>query len=64
MKRERTITIRTHYDPPPIPIRLCDWSAIDDNTYDGQEGDIVGYGPTEMCAIQNLLEQIDANDDE
>lgn len=51
-----SMRIVTHYDPPPIPTRNCDWSAYDDLTYDGEESDPVGYGETELEAIQNLLE--------
>lgn len=53
--------IKTTYDPPPIPIRSFDWSAIDDDTYDG-EGSKIGYGPCEQAAIDDFLEQIDLSD--
>lgn len=53
------ITIRTDYDPPPIPTRAFDWSAIDDDTYDGAEDSgnshEVGRGATEEEAIADLL---------
>jgi len=42
---------------PPIPIRMYDWSAIDDDTYDGQ-GSPRGWGATKEEAIQDLLDQI------
>ena len=45
--------IITHYDPPPIPWRCCDWSAIDDETHD--LGSPCGYGATEEEAIEMLL---------
>ena len=51
--------IITSYDPPPIPMRGCDWSAVDDDTYDG-DGCPVGYGETEREAIEDLLNQIEA----
>lgn len=51
-------TIKTEYWPPPIPVRNCDWTAWDDNTFDG-EGCPVGYGATEAEAIADLLEQIE-----
>jgi hypothetical protein len=44
--------IRTSYDPPPIPHRQFDWTAIYDN-YDG--GDPIGYGKTEQDAIDDLV---------
>lgn len=50
--------IRTEYVYPPIPIRAFDWSAVDDDTYDGP-GCPVGWGYTEEQAIADLLEQIE-----
>lgn len=47
--------IRTTYEFPPIPDRRFDWSAIDDDTYDG-EGCPIGYGHTEQAAIDDLLD--------
>lgn len=41
------------YDPPPIPYRTRDWSAVTDN-YEG--GDPIGYGATEAEAIADLME--------
>lgn len=55
--------IKTSHDYPPIPIRAFDWSAIDDDTYDG-EGCPVGHGATEAEAIADLLEQIEDRADE
>jgi len=52
------VKIKTNYVYPPIPIRCFDWSAIDDDTYDG-EGCAIGYGATEAEAIADLLEQIE-----
>lgn len=49
-----TDRILTYYDPPPIPLRGYDWSAMRDG-YDA--GDPIGYGRTEQEAIDNLLEQ-------
>jgi hypothetical protein len=49
--------ICTMHNPPPIPIRNFDWTAIDDDTYDGL-GSPVGTGPTEQAAIEDLMEQI------
>jgi hypothetical protein len=51
-------TIRTDYVYPPIPIRQFDWSAVEDNTYDG-EGSPQGTGATEEEAITDLLEQLE-----
>lgn len=55
--------IQTYYDPPPIPMRHFDWSAIDRNTYDGAEDSAnrhqIGWGRTEQEAIADLLEQLD-----
>jgi hypothetical protein len=55
------INIRTNYDYPPIPVRQFDWSAIDDDTYDGADDSScpIGHGATEFDAIEDLLEQID-----
>lgn len=53
--------IVTQYDPPPVPSRNWDWSAIDDSTYDGAPDghSPIGYGPTEQAAINDLLDQLD-----
>lgn len=45
------------YDCPPIGTRMLDWSAIDDSTYDGQDTDPIGHGPTRIAAILQLIEQ-------
>lgn len=54
--------IRTDYVFPPIPDRSCDWSAIDEDTYDGAPDTHppcpIGRGATEAEAIADLLEQI------
>lgn len=52
--------IRTDFVYPPIPLRQFDWSAIDEDTYDGapdsgNRGQI-GYGATEAEAIADLLD--------
>lgn len=50
--------IRTEFVYPPIPVRDFDWSAIDDDTYDGAEDSgtrgQIGYGRTEAEAIADL----------
>lgn len=51
--------IKTHYDPPPIPYRGMDWTAVDDRTYGGDPGDPVGYGATEAAAVADLLEKLE-----
>lgn len=54
-------SLRTKYDPPPVPFRDCDWSCVSDNydaSYeDGQwvTNERVGYGRTEYAAIQDWL---------
>ena len=48
------MSVRTSFDYPPIPIRQFDWSAIDDNTYDG-EGCRIGHGATEAEAVVDLI---------
>lgn len=55
--------IKTHYDPPPIPVRTFDWSAYDDDTYSGDEGQPLGRGRTEEEAIADLLQQIEGETD-
>ena len=50
--------IVTHFDPKPIPMRCFDWSAIDDDTYDGP-GSPIGWGGTEKEAVHDLLEQLE-----
>lgn len=59
--------LKTHYDPPPIPMRGFDWSATTDNydaSYEGPEdgwvaNEPVGYGATEKLAVDHLLEQLE-----
>jgi len=51
------IKVKTENVYPPIPIRDYDWSAVDDNTYDGH-GCPIGWGRTEQAAIDDLVEQI------
>lgn len=48
--------IVTRYDPPPIPVRDFDWSAVTDS-YEG--GDPIGRGRTEAQAIADLQEQLE-----
>jgi len=52
--------IRTEYVYPPIPGRSMDWSAVDDDTYDGAPDSNcpIGRGPTEEAAIADLREQL------
>jgi hypothetical protein len=47
--------IITRFDPPPIPLRQFDWSAVTEN-YD--LGAPIGHGRTEAEAIANLQEQL------
>jgi hypothetical protein len=49
--------IRTEHVYPPIPDRSMDWSAVDDDTYDGP-GSPIGRGPTEEAAITDLMERL------
>ena len=48
---ERKIIIT--YDPPPIPMRLADYSARREGC---DEADPIGYGSTEAIAIADLLD--------
>ena len=50
--------IITAHITPPIPERSCDWQAVFDN-YDGAPDAHcpIGFGPTELSAIADLLEQ-------
>jgi hypothetical protein len=45
--------IVTNYEYPPIPDRRFDWSAIDDNTYDGADDSNcpIGRGATENLGV-------------
>jgi hypothetical protein len=47
--------IIANYDPPPIPVRKFDWSAVLD-TYDA--GDPIGWGRTRDEAVADLEEQL------
>ncbi len=50
--------IKTRRDPPPIPDRRYDWTAIHSDTYDGAENSStrhhIGFGRTEQEAITDL----------
>lgn len=52
--------IITSYDPPPIPSRGSDWTAVLDN-YDGapDSNHPIGFGSTEAAAIANLIEWLE-----
>lgn len=48
--------IVTKFEPPPIPVRDCDWSA----TYaDYDLGDPIGHGATEQEAIADLMIEVE-----
>lgn len=57
------MNIVTDYDPKPIPDRNFDWSAIDDDTYDGADDSTtrnqIGWGATREDAIADLKEQVE-----
>lgn len=48
--------IVTRYDPPPIPIRRFDWSAVSDDYEPPQP---IGWGRTKDEAIADLLMQME-----
>jgi hypothetical protein len=54
--------IRTECTYAPIPNRRFDWSAIDEDTYDGAPDsptrNQIGHGRTERDAIMDLLDII------
>jgi hypothetical protein len=52
------VKIRTTFEYPPIPDRRFDWSAVDDDTYDGP-GCPIGHGATEAEAIADLMNEIE-----
>ena len=52
-----TAKIVTQHDYPPIPERSQDWSAWREGY---EPGALIGRGPTEQEAIEDLLEQEDA----
>lgn len=51
--------VRTDHWPKPVPSARFDWSAVDEDTYDGAPDsgnrNDVGYGATEAEAIADLL---------
>lgn len=61
------MNIQTSHDRPPIPTTAADWSAWDADAYDGAPDSgrlahIVGRGPTERAAINDLVEQLLAHE--
>jgi hypothetical protein len=57
-----TVKIKTDYWIKPIAMRNFDWTAVDDDTYDGTGP--VGSGRTRDEAIADLLEQINMRYDD
>lgn len=59
------VAIKTSYWAKPIPTRIFDWSAWDDETYDGAPDSStrnqIGHGATEAEAISDLQEQLEPN---
>jgi hypothetical protein len=56
------MNIVTTYDPPPIPDRNHDWTAIDADTYDPEpyaSRNVMGQGATKGEAIADLIEQLE-----
>ncbi len=55
--------IVTEFVFPPIPDRRFDWSAVDEDTYDGAEDSStrhqIGYGRTSEEAIADLKLQLE-----
>lgn len=51
--------IKTEYWRKPIPTAIYDWSAIDEDTYDGAPDSYkqnkIGFGATEDAAIADLM---------
>lgn len=52
----RQPVIHVKYDPPPIPVRCFDWSAVTD---DYEPGMPIGWGYTREQAIEDLQEQLE-----
>ena len=55
----KTLNIRVVYIYPPIPSRDFDYAVYDDNTYEGDPSQVVGYGATEEAAIQDFLTRME-----
>ena len=49
--------IVTEYEAKPIPSRLWDWSAVDEDTY--EPGCPVGYGRTKAEAVADLIDKLE-----
>jgi hypothetical protein len=57
--------ITTENVSPPIPDRQFDWQAVFADTYDGAEDAgrefrMIGTGPTEKAAIDDLISKLEA----
>ena len=52
------MTVRVSFVYPPSPVRDFDYSAINDDTYDG-EGCPIGRGATAEAAVADLLQYED-----
>ena len=54
--------IKTTFWPKPIPVTSRDWSAIDEDTYDGAPDSKtrhqIGFGRTEAEAVKDLMEKL------
>lgn len=54
--------IKATYERKPVPTCAWDWTAIDEDTYDGPDSP-VGCGATEAEAVADLLEQLEEERD-
>lgn len=60
MAQTRRVLVITNYDPPPIPTRIHDWSAVLDNY---EPGEPIGHGPTEADAVYDLYIEIEIREE-
>jgi hypothetical protein len=54
--------IRTEFQPNLTPNTRSVWTAVDDDSYDGEPSSPHGFGFTEAEAIADLLEQMAERD--
>lgn len=54
------MNIQTQHIHPPIPIRTCDWVAIETDLFDDETGQPSCYARTEEEAIAGLMGMLGA----
>jgi hypothetical protein len=58
--KTRPVCVQVQHDPPPVPLRNCDWCAWVDGQEEAQQ---YGYGATRADAVRALYERLEEESD-